>query len=95
MNLSDSNWIMISFRAYPLRGYTRLPIKQSLRDSTIVTIPCGARESEASDHKIVRHKCVQMTENDDENENNFVYLEFISNFADADRIPQRPGRGLT
>ena len=36
MNLSDSNWMMISFRAYPLRGYTRLPVKQSLRDSTIL-----------------------------------------------------------
>ena len=34
-----------------------------------------------------------MTEIDDENENNFGYLEFISNFAEADRIPQRPGRG--
>ena len=31
----------------------------------------------------------------DENEIYFGYLEFISNFADADRIPQRPGRGLT
>ena len=56
---------------------------------------CGARESEAIDLKIVRHKYVRMTETDDENENNFGYLKFISNFADADRIPQRPGRGLT
>ena len=59
------------------------------------TQPYNARESEASDHKVVRHKCVRMTEIDDENENNFGYLKFISNFADADRIPQRPGRGLT
>ena len=29
----------------------------------------------------------------DEREFYFGYLEFISNFADADRIPQRPGRG--
>ena len=36
-----------------------------------------------------------MTETGDENEIYFGYLEFISNFADADRIPQRPGRGLT
>ena len=29
------------------------------------------------------------------NDTNLSDLEFISNFAEADRIPQRPGRGLT
>ena len=67
----------------------------NLSDSNFQSRPCGARESEASDHKVVSHKYVQLTEIDDENENNFGYLKFISNFADADRIPQRPGRGLT
>ena len=31
----------------------------------------------------------------DKREIYFGYLEFISNFAEADRTLQRPGRGLT